>query len=856
MGRCSMSGPAVVVTAAMLLASVSVAGDLDRLRVLEDDYPRAYFFRQCEGVAANRRVSYDRWESMFNRLMGIEGKVLEEEVPGRSIRNIDFFTRFKEEHPRQLVLLHYNGNARDPRHGEDFFAGHWVYYNGARILSDVPAESGVTEIRVSDASLFRTGIGRYDDANEDVGLCMLDERGEPDWHRSEQVQLVSVNREQNTIRVRRGCYGTEPRAFPAERAYAAAHCSEGPWGRRSHLLWFYNYSTRCPRDRRGHTCSDVHARLLEDLFSEDGRLAAFDGLEFDVLLSRRWGGRGRRQPDCDADGRPDSGIFDGVNEYGIGVTRFVRQVRSRLGEDRLMLADGHGPRHQRAFGILNGIESEGWPDLGDHEIHDWSGGLNRHFFWDRNGRRPAFNYVNHKFVEFGSGGRRRPDVPWRTHRLVFAAAVFTNSAICYSFTPPPDPNGMIGVWDELRMGRGHRLGWLGRPLGPAVRMARRRPDLLEATGSPPGRELLERISSDDAAVTLDDGALRMQARDPDADGFRVRLEDVPCRGPYLFVSVSARAEPRKDYPPETARLLRVGIAPPKGQLIRKEMPETGMALRSGKETQLDPDSGASVRHRPGVTMDGQTHDAYFAHPPYRGRRSGYAFWQRSVQVPEGGVLDFYTGMGEKSPERSDGVVFIVEVTPLKGGEAGETTEVFRTRQKANRWEHHRVSLERWAGRRVRLKFISDCGPQDDTTTDHSYWGKAFVRRRGAGPHTVPVDFMTWMNEEEFTSGFYFSRVRSDRVDLEFVVESSEPAWITGISAHAHPDAMYRTFENGLVVANPSPRPCTFPMDGLFPGQKFRRLKASRTQDTEANDGSPVGDRLKLRPKEGLFLVRE
>jgi hypothetical protein len=74
-------------------------------------------------------------------------------------------------------------------------------------------------------------------------------------------------------------------------------------------------------------------------------------------------------------------------------------------------------------------------------------------------------------------------------------------------------------------------------------------------------------------------------------------------------------------------------------------------------------------------------------------------------------------------------------------------------------------------------------------------------------------------------------------------------------AYAHPDVIYREFENGLVLANPAPHPYTFELDKLFPGQRFRRLQASSTQDTISNDGSIVSDRLTLEPKEGLFLTK-
>ncbi|MGB2823238.1 MAG: hypothetical protein WBF17_19800, partial [Phycisphaerae bacterium] len=252
---------------------------------LRGGYPRAFFFRAAEGFAANQGIPYDRWEATFSRLMGIEGKVLDEEVPGRGIRNVEFFTRFKKAHPDQLVLLHYNGNARDPRYQRgEFFAGHWIYYNGAKVLDDVPAADGVTEVRVDRPELFSVNIGRYRTDNDDVGLCELDANGRPDWHKSEQTQLVSVDAKRRVIRLRRGCYGTRPRAFRAGKAYAAAHVTEGPWGRKSHLMWYYNYSTRCPRDARGRTCGAVHAADVARRFAPGGELAAFDGVEFDVLF--------------------------------------------------------------------------------------------------------------------------------------------------------------------------------------------------------------------------------------------------------------------------------------------------------------------------------------------------------------------------------------------------------------------------------------------------------------------------------------------------------------------------------------------------------------------------------------------
>lgn len=839
------------------------AAEPSRLTILDNAYPRAFFFRQSEGLAASGRLSFEQWDRQFNGLMGIMGKALEEEVPGRST-NVAFFTRFKQEHPNQVVLLHCNGNSRDPRwESERFFAGHWLYYNGATLTADVRADESESLLRVSDASLFEVNTGRYRDATDDIGLCRLGTDGKPDWTHAEQVQLLAVDRANNTLRVRRGCYGTKPLAFAANRAYAAAHCTEGPWGRKSHLLWYYNYSTTCPRDAAGRTCSDVWVAHLAELFGAKGALAAFDGLEFDVLFNSH-ASRGKRGPDCDADGQPDGGVLNGVNVYGTGVVEFCRQLRARLGDRKIIQGDGALGRvvnvSQRAFRLLNGIESEGWPHLGDPTAQDWSGGLNRHFFWQANARRPVFNYINHKFVEPGKapGEERNPEVPFNIHRLVFAAGVFTDSAICYSFAPPGDSRQSVAIWDEFVMGAEKRVAWLGKARGPAVRLAAGQPDLLNSFGAAPGKALLARFDSTEARLELDGLAIKLLALDPKATEFRVRLKGVPCSGPDLFLALSARAQPLKNHPPEMARLLNVGVASGGLRLTRPDpAPVTGMVLRDGRERPLDKDTGAGVRLQ-SIALGDETRTAWFVHPPYKGPDRGAAFWEKSVNVPPNGVLDFHTGLSENGVTKGDGVVFIVQVAPERDGKAGAYQEVFRQAEKLNRWTRHTVALTRWASQRVRLRFITDCGPRNNTVADQSYWAdvRLLEASRLNAPETPPAHFMTWMNEQEFTSGFYFNDIRTRQVDIEFVVESAEPVWLTRLTAHAYPDAMLREFENGLVLANPSPRPQTFDLGKLFPGQAFRRLRGTARQDLKTNNGQPVEAQVTLALQDALFLVRQ
>ncbi|MCP5113845.1 MAG: hypothetical protein GY953_23685, partial [bacterium] len=456
---------------------------------MSENYPRAYYFRASERPGRDPSITYEDWERDFSRLMGIEGKVLDEEIPELSRRNIEFFTRFKQDHPDQIALLHFNGNARDPNwQSEEFSAGHWIYFEGATVTADVPAEEGEMDIQVSDPSLFHVNVGRYNNRNEDIGICELNSNGGPNWLNSEQVKLISVDVANKTIRVKRGSYGTKPRAFQAGKAHATAHVQEGQWGPpdKANLMWYYNYSTASPRDAEGRSCSDVLIADVAKRFAAGGELELLDGLEFDVLRNRVGPhdafGRGY---DTNGDGEPDAGMIEGMNKYGLGVVEFCRRLRDVFPADKLLLADGMSRRNQRAFQILNGIESEGFPTLGDIAMRDWSGGLNRHYFWDANAREPKFNYINHKFV-YRTPGKKvpnyRPEVPFGTHRTVFAVSTFTNAAVCFSYSPEAEEGEMIGIWDEFRMGTAKKLGWLGKPAGPAARMAEQTPDLLADSG--------------------------------------------------------------------------------------------------------------------------------------------------------------------------------------------------------------------------------------------------------------------------------------------------------------------------------------------------------------------------------------
>jgi len=531
-----------------------------------------------------------------------------------------------------------------------------------------------------------------------------------------------------------------------------------------------------------------------------------------------------------------------------------------MGEERLILADGHGPHHQRGFGILNGIESEGWPTLSDFRMEDWSGGMNRHAFWAAHGRKPIFNYINHKYVVPGSepGQTLRPDYPAGIDRLVFAAAVFTDAAVCYSLPPRPERGGVFGVWDELRMGKENRLGWLGRPISSAVRIAEQTPDLLAGGFAPPTEANLSRLVGEQVRGDMVGDRLRISPRNDRTDGFEFRLADLPGDGHDLFVAVTAAADPLDGYPETMARLAYVGIETARALIDPHDDLESGMQRRGETPQQVEADSGAQVSFAGSVTLGDRKCQAVRVHPPYRNGKTGLVFWQRDVAVRPGSALTFCTGMGEKAPGRSDGVVFRVEAILLGNPVGTHADRLFEHRQIESRWIPHRVPLDAYAGKSIRLRFLADAGPEDNATTDHGMWGDVYVELdRGTRPVPLPrsESYMTWVGTQPFTSRFAFWDVGAETVDLTFRFEGASPVYLSRITAHAAADLVYREFENGLVIANPSPAEITIDLAARFGGQHFRRLLGSPNQDPETNNGQAVGSRLAIPARDALFLVR-
>jgi hypothetical protein len=418
--------------------------------------------------------------------------------------------------------------------------------------------------------------------------------------------------------------------------------------------------------------------------------------------------------------------------------------------------------------------------------------------------------------------------------------------------PRNDPDRRFGVWDELRCGADNRLGWLGRPEGPAVRLAARTPDLLAGRGR---ADLAEMISGLVTAVTTAEG-VKITAGDENASDLRFVIRGVPAMGPDLYVSVLMQGEPMAGYPREMARFAQVGASGGMVDLLAGGPLETGMKLRGAPEEEpLDAAQGAGFQNRP-REIAGRTLPAYFVHPPYKAAK-GYTFWTKEAVVPAKGELRFSIGMGELSPQRSDGVRFEVHVAEVTQTGIGDYTKIFEQTTNQHEWLPQVVSLSRLAGKRLRLKFVADCGPNDNATTDHAHWGGVKLVKSGTTNRDItrPVQYMTWVNDRAFQSSFYYRHIQSPEIDLSFVVEGHDAVVVREVTAHAHADAIFRVFEGGIVLANPSLGPYMFDLSKLSPGRSYRRIQAVATQDTETNNGQRVGPTVTLGERDALFLVR-
>lgn len=423
--------------------------------VIGNQFPKALYFRYVENSAASIDVPYERWVKRWSKLDGIVAKGLNEEIPNRSDEALRKFLLFKKENPSKLLLLHFNGTARDPRFNLELYHPlDWTYYTGTTTTGTVLTSDSL--IHVKNPSVFRTHQSESQNYNDDAVLVPKGERGDLDWGNAEYIKVLKVDHEASIIHVQRRAFRQSSLNIgDIHKAYIAPIVTQPPQARGSKQpLWRYNFSSQ-----------SMPSKLASELggyFMPEGELDSFDGIEFDVLVESR--GMKHHSRENYIDYVPD-GVFDEGDRkirqrYASGVYDFLTQLRERLGSEKLILADGGSKKHPRAFHILNGIESEYWPAQGDNTIEQWSTGINRHLFWRDNSVKPSFNYIKLGPLFNGQGKSITPSNNIR--RLIIAGSLFTGSAIAPAYRPS---GYKLDNWPELTGKRRYYSQWLGKPLG-------------------------------------------------------------------------------------------------------------------------------------------------------------------------------------------------------------------------------------------------------------------------------------------------------------------------------------------------------------------------------------------------------
>lgn len=833
----------------LLIAAEALAAS-PGLPALRDEYPKAVFYRYANNFQVREGKedeAYEQWMSNYGRLMGAE---LDQRVTVEIPERIPVIRRVKQEHPEQFLIFYETGHITKPEsaRASEFMAGHWAYHPRVRILQNIPRAEGESELRV-EMAFPNAGHGIYRDEDtataatadtfafemgrgDDICLYALKPDGTPDWEHAEQVALTKLDRKRGTITVQRGCYGTTPQALTGA-VYAAVHIQVV-----RHHGWRYNFHPACPRDAQGRRAVDVWVKSYARALLPGGTAEHFDALQLDTMVDDVWAGE--RGSDLDNDGRadPPSSVYD----FGAGVAEAMRNLKAALPAHKLLLPDGCN----RGFYHINGWEVEGFPGRHDPEWRAYSEVCNRLELSRHICVEPRFTQVQHKIFNY-SLSSTRPDgkpailsgaaLPAHLTRTVLGLTTIFEAAATWYSLPPDDPDGRPGIYDEIRMGTAHRLGWLGKPVGepvyPAFRPAALIADLLHSTG------ILAVANGGSTAVKS--GVLTASNPEHGKDlVFSARLTS-----PRPDLSIAARWEGhlRAGLPARIPRLVEVDVRGGRcydGYLIPADPRATkcGTIAANGLALHAKPGAGLTVDWVQGY------HALTIANPT--GARNP-PFWQAECTVPAGAVLDVRV-MG--------GGPFSVEAAEVgSDGKPGPFSPVIapfvsvgptffrRTRALAD------VGLE---GKRMAFRFLSAKG---------ATWAQVAVARPDVGG-SVPVgpvrlSAQGYVCDQAVNQVFHFNQVPvGEPLEVTITVEGGEELRCHWLQAFAAPAAVAREFERGLVLANPSPRPVTMDLSKLVPGATFRRLQSVSTQDTATNNGKPVGGNVTLGTFDGLFLIKE
>jgi hypothetical protein len=391
--------------AGRLDAAQSVAHEFENLSNANASFPQVFFFRGDDAPPRylDDSAAPQTRQAFLNRLDGCISKVFHEErteLPTDKL--LATYRALRAQHPEKAVLVHFNGEAVAVRHFDwiaadryhadnlkDYFPGHWVFQSGARLMNSITAHDTVLKVDLTRPFTERDYVfGNARKRGEDVAfptdilLVPVAADGTRRWHRSEYATFVSKSKTQ--IIVKRGRYGSTPRAFEGGKTLVLPFAG-GSWADNS--MWYFNFSPDCPRDPNGLQAADIYVRNLVAWIKPPGQPPFACGIAFDVMAFNA-----NSAFDTNNDSVPDGGLMDGVNRWRLGVNAMLANLRHQLGDEAIITADSHNPDSQRAVALLNGMESEGLVTHND-AYRAISTTLNLQAYWLKYGRPPHFSYI-------------------------------------------------------------------------------------------------------------------------------------------------------------------------------------------------------------------------------------------------------------------------------------------------------------------------------------------------------------------------------------------------------------------------------------------------------------------------------
>lgn len=134
-------------------------------------------------------------------------------------------------------------------------------------------------------------------------------------------------------------------------------------------------------------------------------------------------------------------------------------------------------------------------------------------------------------------------------------------------------------------------------------------------------------------------------------------------------------------------------------------------------------SGASVIFSKLNPCGGVERPGFFTHPPYFGG-VGRVFLDYEVELPKDFPVSLSAFVGKKDGcDVGDGIWYQIAILE-SASESLKEKEIVLAEVVVNShvWTPIVANLEKWQGKRVRLRLVSDCGPQNNTVGDWGQWG--------------------------------------------------------------------------------------------------------------------------------------